>query len=369
MRRVFRESAQERIRCIGKQLDAILDQFVRNGVQRNAGARKLVQDVLCSSEVLFKAWAQFAVISECIERGKRRGIDRIAPDQLLDIKDITVGLVLGAGAGPQQPLRLCSLCRKRAPALPGETPLIAPISEPGIGDCDLALQRCEPRLFIGIVGLSDFLVEQLVNCGVDATYKKARDACDRVEITSSGSKRLETAKIGFHHLLIDLLREQQRDIDVDAFADQRPDSGQSGRSSRDLDHQVLAIDFPPEATRLVQAALGIVRKIWRYLDADEAIRALPRIEDGTQHVGCVLDVGDRKPLVELADCTVVSRHHPRDRLIVLVGLGNRLFEDGRIGGYPRQSVFIHELLKMPFGDETARKKIEPHRLAVILQLL
>ena len=40
------------------------------------------------------------------------------------------------------------------------------------------------------------------------------------EIAALPLKMLETGEIGLDDLLIDLLREQQRDVDVDAFADE-----------------------------------------------------------------------------------------------------------------------------------------------------
>ena len=50
--------------------------------------------------------SHLAVIDEGIQGGGRQGVDGVRPDQLLDVEDVAVGLVLGAGRGPQQPLRL-----------------------------------------------------------------------------------------------------------------------------------------------------------------------------------------------------------------------------------------------------------------------
>ena len=58
---------------------------------------------------------ELAVIAERVERRGRHRVDGVRADQLLDIEHVAVGLVLGAGARPQQPLRLGAL---RAPALP-----------------------------------------------------------------------------------------------------------------------------------------------------------------------------------------------------------------------------------------------------------
>ena len=44
------------------------------------------------------------------------------------------------------------------------------------------------------------------------------------------------------HLLVGVLREQQRHVDVDAFADQLLNGGNALRRRRNLDHQVVAAD-------------------------------------------------------------------------------------------------------------------------------
>ena len=54
-------------------------------------------------------------------------------------------------------------------------------------------------------------------------------------------------QIGFDDVFIDLLREQQRDVDVDAFADELADGRQAGFGRRHLDHQVVAADRAAKA--------------------------------------------------------------------------------------------------------------------------
>ena len=58
---------------------------------------------------------------------------------------------------------------------------------------------------------------------------------------------------------------------------------------------------------------------------------------------------------------------PRDGVVVFVRLADRLLEDRRIRRDPAQAVFVDELLQPAIGDKAARQKIEPHRLAVVLQ--
>src|SRR5436305_4489587 len=51
------------------------------------------------------------------------------------------------------------------------------------------------------------------------------------EIALLGCNCLKPADLGFNGLLVDVLREEQRDIDIDSLADERLDCLQSRRSS------------------------------------------------------------------------------------------------------------------------------------------
>ena len=205
----------------------------------------------CASSISgFERVGYLAVVAKRVERGRRNGVDGIGPDQLLDIEHVAQGLALGAGACPQQPLRLCPLCRQRFPALAGEQAPIALVGQLGIGDRDLALERREARLLVGIVRLRDFLVDELVDRAVDAADEEAGDARHPGDVAALAGQQLEAGDVSLGDLFIDRLREQQRDIDVDALGDQRPDGRQPGRRRRHLDHQVRAIDIAPQPLRL-----------------------------------------------------------------------------------------------------------------------
>ena len=143
---LVRDRAVELVGGIGEQLDAVLDQLGRDRIERDAGLFELGEDVLGVLDIFLEAVARLAVIAEGVERCRRHGVDGVGADQLLDIEHVAVVLVLGAGRGPQQPLRLCALGRELLPARPGEQPLVFLIGELGIGDGDLALQRGQPLL-------------------------------------------------------------------------------------------------------------------------------------------------------------------------------------------------------------------------------
>ena len=71
-------------------------------------------------DILFEAGPGMAVVAISVHRRRRHRVDRIHADQFVDIKDIAVGLVLGAGARPQQTLGLRALLREALPALIGD---------------------------------------------------------------------------------------------------------------------------------------------------------------------------------------------------------------------------------------------------------
>ena len=67
-------------------------------------------------DVFGQAVAQLAVIAESVEGGRRNGVHGVGADQFFDIEHVAILRIFGAGAGPQQALRLRALCRERLPA-------------------------------------------------------------------------------------------------------------------------------------------------------------------------------------------------------------------------------------------------------------
>ena len=104
--------------------------------------------------------------------------------------------------------------------------------------------------------------------------KKLATLAILLAIAALRDQMFEPRQIGFDDLLIDLLREQQRDVDVDAFADELADRRQAGLRRRHLDHQVVAADRPPEPPRLGDRRLGVHRQIGRDFEADISVLAL-----------------------------------------------------------------------------------------------
>ena len=69
------------------------------------------------------------------------------------------------------------------------------------------------------VALQSFL-DHRIDRAVDAADEEAGHAGNLAHITAARGQFLEARNVGFGDFLVDFLRKQQRDIDVDAFADQ-----------------------------------------------------------------------------------------------------------------------------------------------------
>ncbi len=352
---------------VREQLDPVLDQFGGDCVERDAGFLELGQDMPRILDIFLEAVARLAMIAKGVKRGRRHRVDGVGSDQLLDVEHVAVVLVFRSGRGPQQSLRFCPLCLERFPARSGEQALVFLIGEFGVGDRDLALQRGQPFFLGRIIGASDLFVELLVDRAVDAADEEAGDAGDVGGIAVGGDIFFQPRKIGFGDLHIDLLREQQRDVDADAFADQMLDRGQALRRRRHLDHQVLAADVLPQMLGLSDGTFGIHRQIGRDLQADEAVVALQLIIDRAQHVRRVLDVLDRKLLEQLGHRAIAFFESMSDRTVIFVRTADRLFEDRRIRRDALDAVAVDQLLQVAFGYEAAGQEIQPDRLAVVFE--
>ena len=60
-------------------------------------------------DILFEAGFRIAVVAVGVEGFERRRVDRVRSDERFDIFHIAVVRVLGAGAGPEQPLDTSAL--------------------------------------------------------------------------------------------------------------------------------------------------------------------------------------------------------------------------------------------------------------------
>ena len=106
----------------------------------------------------------------------------------------------------------------------------------------------------------DASLEFLIDRCIDATHEKARDRCDSFERFALGDAALEPANVRFHRSLVCVKREQQSDIDVDAFVNALLDCGNSRLGAGDFDHYVLAINKLPKAPRFFNRSRSVIRQ-------------------------------------------------------------------------------------------------------------
>ncbi len=306
------------------------------------------------------------------ERIQRRGWDRIdgiGRDQLLDIEYVAVVLVLRPCARPQQALHPRALCLQLLPAGTCEQALVALIGEFGICDRDLAAQAGERLAFAGVFHISKALVDQLVHRDIDAAHEETGDAGDLAGVAAFRHEMLKPRQIGFDDVFIDLLREQQRDVDVDAVAEELVNCRKARFCRRDLDHQVFAPNRAPEPPCLGDRRFGIHCQVGRDFQADISVLALRSIVDGAQRVRRMADVLDREVLIERHDTVVALIFDGLQRRIVIRAASDRLFEDRRVGRDACQPILLDKRFETAFGDEASREEVEPDCLSAIMQVL
>ena len=364
---LMRDRSVKLVGGVGEQLYTVLDQIIRDRVERDAGFFKLGEDTPGVLDIFLKAVAHLAMVAEGLESCRRHGIDGVGADQLFDIEHVAIVFVFCAGRGPQQALRLGALGLELVPARSGEQVLVFLIGEFCIRDGDLALQRGKPLLLAGIVRLRDLLVEQFVDRAVDPADEEAGDARDMGGIAAGGDMFFQSGQIGLGDLHIDLPREQQRDIDADPLANQLLDRRQAFRRRRHLDHQILAVDVLPKPLGLGNRALGIHGEIGRHLQADEPVGSFEAVIDRAQHIRRKLDVLDGEKLEQLGDRAIAALECVPDGAIIFVGTADRLLEDRRIRRDALDAVVIDQLFQLALGDEAAGQEIQPDRLAVLFE--
>ena len=298
---------------------------------------------------------------------RRHRIYRVGTDKLFHVQYVAVRGILRSCARPKQPLNVRALGAQLLPTGAGEQPLVALVGEFCVRYRDLAAQsgQCDPAL--RLCCFAEACLDQPVYCHVDTAYKEAGDACDPGGVAALRDPVFEAGQIGFDDLFIDMLREQQRDVDVDALANQLADRRQTRLRRRHLDHQVVPTDAAPQPPRLGDGRVGIHREIRRHFQADISVPTFRRLVDRAQRVRGILNIRDREPLIKRHHIAIARAFGRLQSGIVIGAAADGLFEDRRIGGHSRESVGLDKPLEAAFDDETPGKEVEPHGLAKIMQ--
>lgn len=107
----------------------------------------------------------------------------------------------------------------------------------------------------------DAMAEELVDQRVDAADEEAGDRGDVVHRRARCQAPFQAPQPGFGYGLVAVDREQQRDVDVDAFEQQLLDRRQSLHRAGDLDHEVRPVDQRREVSRLRDGTLRVAREV------------------------------------------------------------------------------------------------------------
>ncbi len=128
---IFFDRGEQGVKGIGEKFDAVGGQFVGHIFHDDANAREVGHGFARVVHAFGKGLAWFAMIAEGIERCGRNGVDRVGPDEFINIKDVAVVRILGAGAGPEHALRLRVFGGEGLPARSGKDPLVGFVLLPG----------------------------------------------------------------------------------------------------------------------------------------------------------------------------------------------------------------------------------------------
>ena len=89
------------------------------------------------------------------------------------------------------------------------------------------------------------MAEQLIHQNVDAAQKEARDRGNSINRSTVFQASVECPHVRLCHGFVARDREQQGDIDVDAFEEQLLDCGHAGWGAWNLDEEVGTINARP----------------------------------------------------------------------------------------------------------------------------
>ena len=303
-----------------ERVDAVAQQLLGDVVEVDAG---LAQRVEVGGRVVRRGGAgDLAVARGRGQRRQRHRVDRVGPDEAVDVHRLGVGRVLDAGRRPQRALHRRAGLAQRGEALALEHALERAVGGARVGEAGAA----------GEVVAAERL-EPLVDLGVDARDEERRDrvAVERLALVLPALVRADER---LHHALVVRDREQQRDVDVHALVQRLLDRREPLLGGGDLDHQVRAVDQAPVHPRLLERALGVVRQPRRDLERHVAVVAAGLVVDRAQHVGGELHVAHRQPAVDLARGEALAGGG--GEVVVVVGRAeDRLLEDRRVRGDAR----------------------------------
>ena len=135
--------------------------------------------------------------------------------------------------------------------------------------------------------------------GVHAADEEGGYGGHAAGVAPVGGQFLQAGDVGLGHGVVVGQREHQRDVDVDALADEGDDGRDTLRRGRHLDQHVGPAQRGEEPPRLGHRAGGVVSQRGADLQADVAVTTVRAVVHGAQQVGGALDVFQGQRLVDL----------------------------------------------------------------------
>jgi hypothetical protein len=182
---------------------------------------------------------------------------------------------------------------------------------------------------------------------------------DLGQVVSRLAGLLQAGQVSVHHLAVSIDREDQRDVDRNPFRQNGGDGRQAGLGGRDLDKQVRPVDDFPQLDGLRDRLVGLVGQPRVDLDGHPAVDSVGGLPLRLQHVA-------RGPHVvgsDSADGGVhvgTARGQLGDLSIVGIAVGERLLEDGRVGGHTDHALGVDQLLQVAGLQTVPRQVIQPN---------
>ena len=164
------ERLRERLHALFLQLLADLDQV-------DPGRREPLDDIARLGDVLRERRPRLAMVAKRIHRRGRHRVDGVGVDEFLDVLDVAVRVILGAGGRPQWPLRTPALREHVLESSAGENFLVTLVDEPRVGDRRLAHQRGDRLVRRAL----QFIFELAIDESLDAADEHARHRPDLVD--------------------------------------------------------------------------------------------------------------------------------------------------------------------------------------------
>ena len=341
---------------LGELLDAVVLEHAGDVGEVHSTGRQPLQEQVGVAGIVRERAAHGPVILEEAERCGGHGIDRIGADERVHVEDVRVARVLGAGAGPQEPLR---------PGAGGGQPLPGRarqmVAKPGVGqarvgDRDLAAE-IEQRAADG--------VDAAIRLRVHPAHEERGDGGEPIDRLPRALPGLERADVGFRHFAVVVEREQQRDVHVDPAREEPLDRRPPFLGAGHLDHQVGPVHRRPQPPRLGDRSFGVAGERGRDLEGHEAVLPRGAVVHRPEEVRGVANVVHGEPLEDLQ--VALRGLRQRHQLVVVVTApADGVLEDGRIRGHAPETV-VDQLLQLPGPEHPAAQVVQPYALPELEQ--